>query len=482
MRLNELTISSALQGLKKREFTCIDLVMSCFEQITAYDDSIKAFITVIEQEQLRDAAAAVDEKIKSFGDKVFEQYPLLGIPYACKDNFSTKNILTTAASKVLDNYYPPFESTVTQRLKDAGAILIGKTNMDAFAHGSSTEQSDFFTTSNPWDVTKLPGGSSGGSGAAVAANMCIFAIGTETGGSIRCPASWCGITGLKPTYGRVSRYGAVAMASSTDCPGPMTKNVADSAYVLAVIAGKDANDATSSEEEVINYVETINKITLKNLKLGIAESFFDGTEDGIQDIVRGAIKVLSSECKATQPIELLHPKYTLAVYTILQRSEVSSNLARLSGVRYGNDRSTFGDEAKKRMMLGAYALSSGYYDEYYAKAQKVRTLIINDFERAFDKVDLILTPTVPTVALDKGASATSPIFGELTDRLNEPASIAGLASITVPCGTFKNLPVGLQIMGPQFSEDKIFALAAKLQEKTKYHLEKPSLKKSQEQI
>jgi aspartyl-tRNA(Asn)/glutamyl-tRNA(Gln) amidotransferase subunit A len=329
---------------------------------------------------------------------IFESKPLLGIPYACKDNFSTKGIKTTAGSKILENYIPPFESTVTDKLKKAGAVLLGKTNMDAFAHGSSTENSDFFTTKNPWDTKRVPGGSSGGSAAAVAADMCIFSIGSETGGSIRGPASWCGVTGLKPSYGRVSRYGVVAMASSTDSPGPLTKTVEDSFYVLSIIAGKDPKDATTLQGDLeISF--PLKGIDLKEIKIGKPSSYFNiDLEEGVRKNVDTAVNKLKDMGAEIVDIDLLAPKYSIAVYTILQRSEVSSNLARFDGIRYGNDRNSFGFEAKKRIMLGTYTLSSGYYDAYYSKAQKVRTLIKEDFEKAFKNVDIIIAPSMPCVA------------------------------------------------------------------------------------
>lgn len=474
-KLNELTIIEAIEGLKNADFNSVDIVKACYEQIKKYDDSIKAYITLTEEYALSKAKNA-DEELKKKGIKAFEEKPLLGIPYACKDNFSTKGIETTAGSNVLKGYIPPFESTVTKRLNDAGAVLLGKTNMDAFAHGSSTENSDFFDTKNPWDYKKVPGGSSGGSAAAVSADMCIFATGSETAGSIRGPASWCGVTGLKPSYGRVSRYGVVAMASSTDSPGPITKSVEDSALVLGVIAGKDPYDATSSTSNVPNYYENIKELAIRGIKIGKPRSYFDlDLEYGVRQRVEELIDAYENMGAEIVDIDLLSPKYSIAVYTILQRSEVSSNLARLDGIRYGNDRSNFGFEAKKRIMLGAYSLSAGYYDAYYIKAQKVRTLIINDFNEAFKKVDVLIAPSMPCVALNLGENEKSSMFGELMDVLTEPSSIAGICGISIPAGIADDMPVGAMFMGPVGSENLIIGIANKFQEVTQLHRERPVL-------
>ncbi|MFZ2664306.1 MAG: Asp-tRNA(Asn)/Glu-tRNA(Gln) amidotransferase subunit GatA [Patescibacteria group bacterium] len=473
--LNELTIIESIEGLKKKEFSSVDLTKACLNRIKALDKKIKAFVTIIEDDALKSAREA-DELIEKKGSAIFEIKPLFGIPYACKDNFSTKGIKTTASSNVLKDYIPPFESTVTKKLKEAGAILLGKTNMDAFAHGSSTETSDFFDTKNPWDLDKVPGGSSGGSAAAVSADMCIFATGSETAGSIRGPAAWCGVTGLKPTYGRVSRYGVVAMASSTDSPGPITKTVDDASYVLEVIAGKDPLDATSSPKEVKNYLTESKSFSLKGLRIGKPRSYFEiELEDGVKQKVNEAIEKLRSLGADIIDMDLISPKYSIAVYTILQRSEVSSNLARLDGIRYGNDRTNFGFEAKKRIMLGTYSLSSGYYDAFYEKAQKVRTLIIDDFNKSFESVDVLVAPTMPCVALKLGESEKSSMFGELMDVLTEPSSVAGLPGISIPCGLADNMPVGIQFMANHFNEDKVIGVAKVFQEKTDYRKSKPNI-------
>lgn len=470
--LNELNLQEVLDGLKGSKFTSVEVTKACLKQIEKYDSKLKAYITVVGESALQDAKAA-DLLIKKEGTSIFLSKPLLGVPYCTKDNYSTKGIETTAGSNILKGYIPPYESTVTARLKDAGAILLGKTNLDAFAHGSSTMESDFFTTSNPWDISRVPGGSSGGSAVAVAAHMCIFAIGSDTGGSIRCPASWCGITGLKPTYGRVSRYGVIAMASSTDSPGPMTKTVWDSAKVLEVIAGVDINDATSSPEAVEDYttlIKEFNLTGLKGLKVGVPKSYIDmDLEPSIKSEFLKTIELIKSFGAEIIDIELLSPKYSIAVYTILQRSEVSSNLACFDGIRFGHGRDSFGFEAKKRMMLGSYSLSSGYYDEFYSKAQKVRTLIIEDFNTAFDSVDIIIGPTLASPPVKIGAEDEFGIFGELIDALQEPGSIAGLPVITIPGGFADGFPVGFQIIGPQLKESLVLGAAYSFQDQTDFH-------------
>jgi aspartyl-tRNA(Asn)/glutamyl-tRNA(Gln) amidotransferase subunit A len=393
-----------------------------------------------------------------------------------KDNFCTKGVRTTASSKVLENYVPAYDATVVSRLKQSGAILLGKTNMDAWAHGSSTETSDFFTTRNPWDLTRLPGGSSGGSAAAVAANMTIVAIGSETAGSIRQPAAWCGVVGMKPTYGRVSRYGVIAMASSTDSPGIISKTVEDSALVLNVLAGQDEFDATSSPKHIPNYLDRL-KSGIKGIKIGVPKEYFiKGIQKEVVENTYRSIKTFEGLRAKIEDLSLIHPKYSVAVYTILQRSEVSSNLARYDGIRFGNDRTYFGQEAKRRIMLGTYTLSAGYYEQYYAKAQKARTLICQDFEKAFRKVDLIIGPTSPCVALPIGVTKDSAMFGELQDILVEASSIAGLPGLNLCSGfSFNGLPTGIQIIGPQFSEELVLKTGYAYEQSTEWGKKKPEL-------
>lgn len=467
-----LDLKEALVGLKNKDFTSVDLTRSCIRRIEEYDKKIKAFITLNFENALIEAQKS-DDLILKKGENAFTEFPLLGIPFALKDNFSTKGILTTASAKILENYIPPFDATVTKKLNEAGAILIGKTNMDAFAHGSSTETSDFKKTANPWDLSRVPGGSSGGSAAAVAAQMCIFAIGSETAGSIRGPASWCGVSGLKPSYGRVSRYGVVAMASSTDQPGPLTKSIWDAAFILKIIAGHDINDATSIQNKVPNYINA----NFNNLTIGIPASYFDiEMEPKIKELTLNFIEKLKDLGFNTKKINLIPPKYSIGVYTIVQRSEVSSNLARFDGIRFGLDRSKFGFEAKKRIFFGAHVLSAGYSEKYYEKAQKVRTLIKNDFDIAFKECDLIASPTMPITALKFGEGEKNPLFGEMMDILHEGSAISGLSAISVPIGMLNNLPVGGQLIAPRIGEEKLIYAGILFQENTDFHKKFPEIK------
>jgi len=458
-KLNELTITEAREKIKSGEITITQLVKACLEQIRKTDDKIKAFVTVCEKEAL--ATAKEYDQLLKHQPQITNHQPLFGIPIAIKDNFCTKGIKTTASAKILENFVPPYDATVVRKLKEAGAIIIGKTNMDAWAHGSSTETSDFFTTRNPHDLTRVPGGSSGGSAAAVAANQVVAAIGSETAGSIRQPAAWCGVVGLKPTYGRVSRWGLIAMASSLDCPGPITKTVADAALILEVLAGHDSKDATSSKKSVPSYSQLLkNNFNPKKIKIGIPQEYFlPQMDQKVKEKIEEAIKKLEKMGFITKKINLLNPKYSIAVYTIIQRAEVSSNLARYDGIRYGLPRQYFGLEAQRRIMLGTHVLSAGYYDQYYTVAQKVRTLICQDFNRTFKEVDAIVAPTSPTTALKIGESAENPMFGEMQDVLVEASSLAGLPGVNINCGFVNNLPVGMQIFAPQFKEELVLKIA-----------------------
>lgn len=465
--LHKLTLNQARTGLKKRDFSSRELTLSCLSQIEKLDSRIHAFLS-LNNNALHEADLA--DKQLSGSDAP----PLCGIPLAIKDNFLTVGLPTTASSRVLEGYLPHYESTVTKRLLDSGAIFLGKTNMDAWAHGSSTETSDFGPTLNPWNTGHLPGGSSGGSAAAVAADMCIAALGSETAGSVRQPAAWCGVTGFKPTYGRVSRYGVISMASSTDSPGPLVKDIADAVVLTNIIAGQDPKDATSSPRSVTEMDP--EGLSIKDLRIGLAKEYLlPDMRPEVKKLILAAADAFRELGAKVEEISLIDPKYSIGVYTIVQRSEVSSNLARFDGIRYGHDRTYFGDEAKRRIMLGTYALSSGYYDQYYSKAQKVRTLVISDFHRAFSQVDLILGPTSPGPALKVGASKNQPMFGEMEDILVEPSSIAGLTGASVPCGFVDKLPIGLQIIGPQFGESRVFSAALAYQKITNWHHEKPSL-------
>lgn len=469
MNINQLTITEAKKGLQEKKFSAVDLTKACLERIKKVESKIHAFVTVIEEQALEEAKKA--DELLAQG----EESPLLGVPISIKDNFCTTGVLTTASSNVLADFIPPYDATVVKKLKEAGMVLIGKTNLDAFAHGSSTETSDFGTTRNPWNIEHLPGGSSGGAAASVAADEVIAAIGSETAGSVRQPSDWCGVVGLKPTYGRVSRYGVVAMASSLDCPGPITKTVADAALLLQILAGQDRFDATTSPQQPQDYLKNLNK-KLTGLKVGVADEYFEGVTEAVREKVLDALKLLEKLGVKIIKLKLFSPDYTIAVYTILQRAEVSSNLARYDGIRFGTDRDSFGEEAKRRIMLGTYALSAGYYDQYYNKAQKVRTVIVEDFNQAFKWVDVIIAPTNPTTALPIGASKDNPMFGEMADALVEPSSIAGLPGINVPCGfSQEGLPIGFQVIGPQFSESLILSVAHVYQQATDWRKQKPKL-------
>lgn len=448
--LNKLTFKQAQDLLEKKKIQAEDLVEDCLKAIRKYDSKINAFLTVN-----------------------FQAKP--GLPVAIKDNFLTEGLRTTASSKILNNYLPQYSATVVKRLEATGAICLGKTNMDAWAHGSSTETSDYGPTRNPWNLDYLPGGSSGGSAAAVAANMCLAAIGSETAGSIRGPAAWCGVVGLKPTYGRISRYGIIAMGSSLDCSGPITKTVEDAAILLEILAGSDPFDATTSPQPVEKYTKYLRQ-EVKNLKIGLAEDYLlPDMEREVKDLIKQAAKELEKLGAKVEPIKTLDPRYAIGVYTIVQRSEVSSNLARYDGVRYGYGRDFFGEEAKRRIMLGTFTLSAGYQDKYYKKAQKIRTLYIKDFEKLFKKYDLILGPTLPGPALKVGATKGQAMFGEMADVLVEPSTIAGLPGISVPCGFVNGLPIGLDIFGPQFSEGLVIQAAYAYEQATDWHTRKPKL-------
>lgn len=463
--LNKLTVKKAKEGLRNKDFSSVELTRACLDRIKETDEKLNVFVTLTEEKALKNAGHA-DKLLSNLTIEQSNNYPLLGIPIAIKDNFSTLGIRTTASSNVLDDYIPPFDSTVVAKLKAAGMVILGKTNMDAWAHGSSTETSNYGPTKNPWNTDHLPGGSSGGSAAAVAANQCIAAIGSETAGSIRQPASWCGVVGLKPTYGRVSRYGVIAMGSSLDSPGPITKTVEDSALILEVLAGQDEMDATTSPLPVEKYSSNLS-FDVKSLVIGVSNEYFKGVDKEVSAVVKQAIAKLEKMGAKIETIKLFDPKYAIDVYTIIQRSEVSSNLARYDGIRYGNDRSFFGEEAKRRIMFGTHALSSGYYDQYYNKASQVRSVIINDFKKAFEKVNVIIAPTSPSLALPVGATKDAAMFGELADVLVEPSSIAGLTGINIPVSFSKSgLPIGMQIIGPQFAEKKVLRVAHKYEAET----------------
>ena len=457
MKLNELTLKQTLDLLSKKEISLEDLYKNIELAIREKNKELNVFLTL--NEKAKDEASSNKKK------------PLKGIPLAIKDNFLTKGLRTTASSKVLDDYIPQYESTVTARLKEAGAIVIGKTNMDAWAHGSSTETSDYGATKNPRNPQYLPGGSSGGSSAAVAADMAIAAIGSETAGSIRQPAAWCGCVGLKPTYGRVSRYGVVAMGSSLDSPGPMTKTVEDSTILFPIIAGRDNYDATTAEKPVPDLSKALTA-GVKGLRIGIV--YMDHPK--IKSTVL-AQAVLAAGQKLTElgadveeiPLsdqlqdgKILNPDYSIGLYTIIQRGEVSSNLARYDGIRFGNNRKFFGTEAKRRIMLGTFTLSKGYSEKYYLRGQQVRTLYIENFSQLFKKYDVLISSPSPGFAQKLGSTADNPMFGELEDMLNEASSVTGLPGMSVPCyrDPETNLYIGLNIMADQWQEEKMVRVAA----------------------
>lgn len=467
MDLHQLTIKETQEGLRNKKFSSRELVKSCLAQIKKLEPKLNAFITVCEKEAMEQAKKA---------DGILSQRPLLGIPIALKDLYSTKGIKTTAASKALDDYIPPYDATAVEKLKAAGAVIIGKTNCDAWAHGSSGENSDFGPTKNPWDLNRVSGGSSSGSAVAVAAGECLAATGTDTGGSIRLPASFCGAVGLKPTYGRVSRYGIVAMASSLDSIGHFAKNVEDCAIILQVTAGHDPSDATTPKKEVPDYTQNLKK-GIKGLKIGVPNEYFvKGMEKGIEEKTKEAIKKMEELGVSVVEVSLPHTEHALATYYIIQPAEVSSNLARYDGIRYGNGRETFGDEAKRRIMLGTYALSTGYYEAYYLKAMKVRTLIKKDFEDVFRKVDVIVAPVSPTLPWKLGEKVDDPLKMYLSDILLVTANLAGIPSLALPCG-FSNegLPVGIQIMGPQFSEELLFQVGYTYEQAAEWYKHKPQV-------
>jgi aspartyl-tRNA(Asn)/glutamyl-tRNA(Gln) amidotransferase subunit A len=464
MDLRNLTIKKIHEGLLKKEFSALELCGAYLDKIKEKDAGISAFLTVIGDSALSQAKN-IDNKIAGG-----EEIPVLaGVPAAIKDNIFVEGIKCTAGSKILENYIAPYEATVVKKIKDNGCVILGKTNMDEFAMGSSTENSAFKTTKNPNDLTRVPGGSSGGSAAAVAADFCAFGLGSDTGGSIRQPASFCGVVGLKPTYGAVSRYGVMAMASSLDQIGPITKNVEDCRIVFDAIKGKDPLDSTSVESQIRN-----SKLEIRNLKIGVPKEYFvKGMDVKVEKIIKDAIKKYESAGIKIEEISLPHTEYALAAYYIIMPAEVSANLARYDGIKYGLSDSSgkelldvylqsrqegFGPEVRRRIMLGTYTLSAGYYDAYYSRAQKVRTLIKKDFEKAFEKVDAIFTPVSPTPAFKIGEKTEDPLTMYLSDIFTVSINLAGVPAISMPCGMINELPVGLQIIGRPFEENKIFEI------------------------
>jgi aspartyl-tRNA(Asn)/glutamyl-tRNA(Gln) amidotransferase subunit A len=483
--LTSLTIHELGARYRRGETRPTEAAQAYLDRIEALDPQVRAFLTITRDEALKDAAAA-DARLKAGTPRG----PLDGIPIALKDVLCTRGIRTTCGSKILERFVPPYDATVVARLRGAGAVLLGKLNMDEFAMGSSTENSGYFATRNPWDLGRVPGGSSGGSAAAVSADMATAALGTDTGGSIRQPAAFCGTVGLKPTYGRVSRYGLIAFASSLDQIGPFAKDVEDAAHVLRVIAGHDPMDSTSVDAPVPDYAAELGR-GVTGLKLGIpAEYFIDGMDPDVEAAVRDAIRTLEKLGALAEPVSLPHTEYGLAAYYLIAPAECSSNLARYDGVKYGlrapkardivdmyskTRAQGFGREVKRRIMLGTYALSAGYYDAYYGKAQRVRTLVRRDFQQAFERVDLIVAPTTPNVAFKMGEKE-DPLQMYLNDVFTIPVNLAGLPGLSMPAGfTRSGLPIGLQLIGRPFDEPTVLRAADAYERATEWHARKPPL-------
>ncbi len=470
MDLNQLTVGSTRTAVEQRQVTAGALVQDFYRKIESDDREVKAYLTLSRERAERQAA-----KIDTLADKGEPLPPLAGVPLAVKDVLSTAGTRTTAGSKILDSYIPPYDATVITRLEAAGAIILGKVNCDEFAMGSSNENSAFGPVRNPRDLSRVPGGSSGGSAASVAAGMAVASLGSDTGGSIRQPAALCGVVGLMPTYGRVSRFGLIAFASSLDKVGPFTKTVADAALVLQCMAGRDPLDSTSATAPVPDYSAELGR-PVKGLRIGVPKEYFgEGLDPEVRRAVEGAIQKLASAGCEVKPISMPHTKYAIPTYYVVATAEASSNLARFDGVRYGyrsRDAKTlsamyrksrdegFGPEVKRRIMLGTYALSAGYYDAYYLKAQRVRTLISQDFTQAFTGVDVIVTPTTPTPAFKLGEKSDDPLAMYLADIYTVTASLAGVPGISVPCGlSQEKLPIGLQILGRHFDESTVLRVA-----------------------
>ncbi|MBD3311414.1 MAG: Asp-tRNA(Asn)/Glu-tRNA(Gln) amidotransferase subunit GatA [Candidatus Magasanikbacteria bacterium] len=473
MMLKNLNLTRAVEGLKNKDFKATELLESVIDRIEERNNRINAFITVVDFDNLKKKASEADKKIAT-GD-----YPILsGIPFGVKDAICTKGIRSTGAAKILDNYKAPYSATVVKKIEDNGAIMVGKQNCDSFGHGASNEQSMYGLVRNPIDESRVAGGSSGGSAAAVADNQCIFSVAEDTGGSIRQPASFCGVVGLRPSYGRNSRYGIMPMASSLDTVGPIAKSVEDIAVLMEIMAGRDEKDATTVNEPVPNYSKEINK-SIKNLKIGIPKEYMelDGLDSEVEKIMNSKIKELEELGVQIQSVSLPHTKYAIPTYYILVPSEDSSNLGRLDGIRYGvrvdgnelydiyagSRAAGFPAEVKRRIIIGTYSLSAGYYDAYYRKAQKVRTLISRDFEEVFKKVDVLLTSTSPFPAFKIGEKVDDILQMYTADAFVAPAALAGLPALSVPGGLTKdNLPVGLQIIGPRMGEAQVLNVGNKI--------------------
>jgi aspartyl-tRNA(Asn)/glutamyl-tRNA(Gln) amidotransferase subunit A len=481
----QVTIHEASQLLRNKQLSSVELTRACLERIRQVEPKVHALVTVTDELALRQAEKA--DRLIAQGDV----HPLTGVPVVIKDNMCTKGVRTTCSSRMLANFVPPYEATVVEKLNERGAVIVGKANMDEFAMGSSTEHSAFFTTQNPWDLSRVPGGSSGGSAVAVAADEAIYALGSDTGGSIRQPAGFCSVTGLKPTYGRVSRYGLVAFASSLDQIGPLTKDVTDCAIVLNAIAGYDSRDSTSVPYPTPDYTQCLTT-DIKGLRIGVPKEYFvAGMQAEVEQALRAAINKLEElGANVEFEVSLPHTPHALAVYYIIAPSEASANLARYDGVKYGfsyqdtdnmwealekTKQFGFGDEVKRRIMLGTYALSAGYYDAYYLKAQKVRTLIRREFDQAFEKYDAVVTPTSPSVPFKIGEKVDDPLQMYLSDVFTIPVNIAGLPAITIPAGFGDGLPIGMQLIGKPFGEETILKIAYAYEQATDWHKRRPNV-------
>jgi len=489
LELHELTIHEAQELLRKGEISAVELTWAIIDRIVEVDNQVKAYLTITPESALEQAQGA--DRRRAAG----EDHPLLGVPLAIKDIICTKGVPTTCGSRILDNFIPPYDATVIEQLRHRGAVILGKTNMDEFAMGSSTENSGFFPTHNPWDLSRVPGGSSGGSAAALAADECLGALGSDTGGSVRQPAAFCGVAGLKPTYGRVSRYGLVAFASSLDQIAPFGKDVTDCATMLQAMAHYDPCDSTSVAVPAPDYAQALVP-HIRGMRVGVPKEYFvEGMEPGVEIAVRAAIEKLADLGAEVDDVSLPHTKYSLPVYYLIAPAEASANLARYDGVKYGYShpevedvwdayrqtrQNGFGPEVKRRIMLGTYALSAGYYDAYYLKAQKVRTLIKRDFDKAFSKFDVLVAPTSPTVAFKIGEKVDDPLQMYLSDVLTLSLNLAGICGISIPCGFAEarvsaSLPVGLQIMGDAVAEEAVLRVAYAYEQATEWHRRRPVL-------
>ncbi len=485
LTLFDLSLNEIHNRLHAGDLSVTDLVNQTFQTINERDDKIQAYLTLDEEGALRQAKV-MDERLSAGGERGL----LFGLPVGVKDNMVTEGLRTTCASQFLRNYDPIYDATAVEKLRTADSVIVGKLNMDEFAMGGSNENSSFMPVRNPWNLDYVPGGSSGGSAAAVAAGEAYFTLGSDTGGSIRQPASYCGVVGLKPTYGLVSRFGLVAFASSLDQIGPITKNVEDSAYVMQAIAGYDAKDSTSAKVDIPDYISALTG-DVKGLKIAVPSEYIgEGVDPAIKDAIMSSLKVLEGLGAEWEEVSLPYTEYAVATYYILASSEASSNLARFDGVRYGvradnpanllelyhRSRSEgFGAEVKRRIMLGTYALSSGYYDAYYLKAQKVRTLIKQDFDNVFTKYDVIIGPAAPTTAFKLGSQVDDPLTMYLNDILTIPVSLAGVPAISVPCGFVDGMPVGMQIIGKAFDEQTVLRVAHAFEQHTDFHKQRPQL-------